>query len=145
MGSGKTNRSTQFHRRHAWRASWLGVALIAAAGLMGCGPITRIYLEQPRQIGGVPPEDVPYLRLSASLEESAAELERRGFAYSAPSIRGQDQPELKYYFANAAPGVYESATIHVYFRQAWHRGMFYLLCKDDEVLLVSWRLSNMSP
>lgn len=52
---------------------------------------------------------------------------------------------MKWMFSNAAPGVYESSTIKVFFKSAWHRGMFYLLCKEDEVLLVSWHISNMSP
>ena len=145
MASGNTEPSRPLRKRTTWRGGWLGAVMVAAASVTGCGPVTRLYLEQPRQSGGIPPQEVPYLRLSSSLAQSEAELERRGFAFTPPAIPGDSRPQMKHRFSNAAPGVYESATIRVYFRQAWHRGMFYLLCRDDEVLLVSWHISNMSP
>lgn len=145
MAPGQTEPSHASRKRAVWRAGWLGAALVAVAGAVGCSPVTRLYLEQPLQWGGVPPEDVPFLDLSASLAHSAEVLEQSGYRFDPPEILGSTRPEMKWMFSNAAPGVYEASTIRIYFKSAWHRGMFYLLCKDDEVLLVSWHISNMSP
>ena len=130
--------------RKRWRAGWLGSLLVAVAALTGCGPLTRLYLERPSELGGVPPEQVPFVRLSSSLAESEAELVRLGFEFNPPGTLGSTVGH-QYGFERVPPDIFAASTLRYYYRPAWHRGRFILLCQGDRVLFVAWHLSNMSP
>ena len=142
IGARRAQWSSRAGKR--WRTGWIGALLVAAAAVTGCGPLTRLYLERPSELGGVPPDQVPFIRLSSSLAESEAELARRGFEFRPPPRPGSTR-ENQYGFESVPPEVFLASTMRVYVRPAWHRGRFVLLCQGDEVIFVSWYLSNLSP
>lgn len=114
------------------------LAGVACLVVSGCSPLTRLLGETSESVGGVPPEQVPYMRLSRDLQQTEARFAELGFRENPVDSFLLDWRERLFF--NATPDQLEGTIARSYSSETWHRGNFTLLVRGDEVLLVTWRL-----